>query len=78
MSKYLNDVFLNVSQVATAEHRIGAIGRVIANASLIGVDLLVDDGHFQAGGFVSEGHVKDDGLESGHEVDEDKYSAPKK
>ena len=69
----LNYVVFNVAKVATAEHRIRAVVRVIADASKVWIQLFVDDGHFKALGFVSECNIKDGGLESGQQVDEYKY-----
>ena len=69
----LNYVVFNVAKVATAKHRIRAIRRIIADATLTRIQFVVDDANFKARWLVSESNIEDSGLEGRHEIDEDKY-----
>lgn len=60
----LNDVVVDVPQVATAEHRIRAICRVVANASQIRINFFIDDGHLETHGLVSKSHIEKSCLQS--------------
>lgn len=67
---YLNDILVDVSKIATTQHRIRTVCRIIADLALSRIHFVINDGHFEILRFVSKSHIKNGGLEGGQQVDE--------
>lgn len=66
------------SKIATTEHGIRAIGRVVANAALTRIQLIVDNSHFEEGRITTNSQTKENRLGGGQKEDEQKHSAKDK
>ena len=73
---YLNDrLIVYETQVAAAEHGVRARGRIVANAALGRVQLVVDDRHFQKGRITSNGQAEKNGLCGRQKENKQKHTA---
>jgi len=75
-SSYLyNRLVVYKAQVAAAEHGVCARGRIVANAALARVQLIVDNSHLQKGRVATDGQAEENGLCSRQKENEQEHTA---